>query len=106
MNKVNRQAIQDYVDAVVREFHPMRIILFGSHAYGRPTPDSDVDLMVVMPFRGSSLMQAFRIRNRLGYSGFPMDLVVRRPAQVRAVRFGADPCLHEAVNRGKVLYEA
>lgn len=102
---VSRKAIQTYVDEVAREFRPERVILFGSYAYGKPTPDSDVDLLVVMPYRGSSLAQAYRIRDRLGYSGFPMDLLVRTPKQARRARFGADPCLYEAVNRGKVVYE-
>ena len=48
---VSREAIQKYADAIAREFRPEKIILFGSHAYGEPTEDSDVDLMVVMPFR-------------------------------------------------------
>ncbi len=37
-------------DEIVRRFRPERIILFGSYAYGTPTEDSDVDLLVVLPF--------------------------------------------------------
>ena len=43
------QEIQRYCDAIAAVFKPQRIILFGSHAYGNPTPDSDVDLLVVIP---------------------------------------------------------
>jgi uncharacterized protein len=77
-----REAIQKYTAAIAREFHPEKIIFFGSHAYGQPTDDSDVDLMVVMPFRGSALKQAFRIRNRLEHPGFPIDLLVRSPREM------------------------
>ena len=45
--------IQKLCEQISRDFRPERIILFGSHAYGSPTPDSDVDLLVVMPFEGS-----------------------------------------------------
>lgn len=38
---------------IAADFHPQKIILFGSHAYGRPTRDSDVDLLVIMPYRCS-----------------------------------------------------
>ncbi len=46
---VRLQDIQRYCDAIAAVFKPQRIILFGSHAYGSPTADSDVDLLVVMP---------------------------------------------------------
>jgi predicted nucleotidyltransferase len=45
---ISRDDIRAFVDQVVRRFHPTRIILFGSYAYGEPTPDSDVDLLVVI----------------------------------------------------------
>ena len=38
---------------VVEEFAPQRVILFGSHARGDATPDSDVDLLVIMPTKKS-----------------------------------------------------
>jgi predicted nucleotidyltransferase len=43
---VTAEEIIQAVDEIARQFHPERIILFGSCAYGTPTPDSDVDLMV------------------------------------------------------------
>ena len=68
---VHRASIQKYADAIAREFRPQKIILFGSHAYGRPTEDSDVDLMVVMPKRRRSRRTATEIRVRLGLRGIP-----------------------------------
>ena len=44
--------IQAYTDQIARRFKPRQIILFGSHVYGRPTDDSDVDLLVVVPDGG------------------------------------------------------
>ncbi len=41
---ISRQTIRKFANEVGRRFKPVRIILFGSYAYGRPTPDSDVDL--------------------------------------------------------------
>ena len=46
---VSQQEIQATCDDIVREFAPLQVILFGSYAYGTPTEDSDVDLLVVMP---------------------------------------------------------
>ena len=45
---ITREDIQATCDDIVREFAPLQVILFGSYAYGTPTEDSDVDLLVVM----------------------------------------------------------
>ncbi|HEY1719331.1 MAG TPA: nucleotidyltransferase domain-containing protein [Verrucomicrobiae bacterium] len=99
-----RRQIQDFAEKVAREFRPQKIILFGSHAYGRPGEDSDVDLLVIMPFRGSSHDKAVEIDLRL-QRNFPMDLIVRTPAKVRErVRLG-DGFMREIMEKGQVLYD-
>ena len=61
---VSREQIQAFVDQVVRRFRPARVILFGSYAYGDPTEDSDVDLMVIMHHGGSGANAGRRRRRR------------------------------------------
>src|SRR5205085_9520009 len=75
--RVPRAAIRKYVRRVVERFRPQRVILFGSHACGKPHEDSDVDLLVVMPAR-SMIDQAVRIRVAFD-TPFPMDLLVYTP---------------------------
>ena len=53
-------AIAEMVRRIVERFDPEKIILFGSHARGDATPDSDVDLLVVMPVQGSSARRKSR----------------------------------------------
>ena len=102
---VDRKQIQVFCNAVAREFRPLKIILFGSHAYGNPTDDSDVDLLVIMPFKGPGANQAVKILGRVE-PPFPLDLLVRQPATVaRRVAWG-DFFLREVLDRGEVLYEA
>jgi len=62
---VTRRQIREYAQEIGRRFRPRQIILFGSYVYGKPTADSDVDLLVVMPHRGSGAEQATRIRLKL-----------------------------------------
>jgi predicted nucleotidyltransferase len=101
---VSRAEIQAFVDEVVRRFRPTAIILFGSHAYGRPTKDSDVDLLVVMSHRGPSPKAATQIRLTCPRA-FAMDLLVRSPAELRRrIRMG-DPFLQEVTSKGIVLHE-
>lgn len=97
--------IRAFVDQVVRRFRPGKVILFGSYAYGEPTEDSDVDLMVILPHRGPAARMATRIRLACPRT-FPMDLVVRTPSEVhRGIRSG-DPLLREVMEKGVVLHES
>ncbi|HEX8999526.1 MAG TPA: nucleotidyltransferase domain-containing protein [Blastocatellia bacterium] len=97
--------IQRICQLIAEHFKPEKVILFGSHAYGHPTPESDVDLLVVMDFEGSPIKQAIKISRELGLVT-PMDLLVRTPEQVRERLRIEDPFMREIVERGKVLYEA
>lgn len=68
-NKQVRQRIKDLCEQIVRIVSPQKIILFGSYAYGNPTADSDVDLLVIMPFEGHHVYQATKIRMQLQFPG-------------------------------------
>lgn len=81
-----------------------QIVLFGSYASGRATPDSDVDLLVVAPHTGKPWHFAARIRSRIGPT-FPLDIIVRSPEQLRNRLAMGDPFLCDVLSSGKVLYE-
>src|SRR5437763_2376353 len=97
------RVIRRYARAIAEEFHPDKIILFGSYAYGTPHEDSDVDLLVIMPAR-NQIDQSIKIRRQLP-APFPMDLIVRTPYNL-GWRLKEGESFHtEIVTRGKVLYE-
>jgi predicted nucleotidyltransferase len=100
---VSTAAIRRYARQVAERFAPERIILFGSHAYGRHHADSDVDILVVMPARNQH-DQAVKIRLALS-APFPMDLLVRTPKEFHWRLPEGESFLKEIVSRGKVLYE-
>lgn len=75
--------IHAFAHAVADRFAPERIILFGSHATGTATADSDVDLLVVMPDDGDPLATAYRIRRQIPHA-FALDLIVRDPQELRS----------------------
>ena len=95
--------IRRFARDVAAKFQPQKIILFGSHAYGSPHADSDVDILVVMPAR-NQIDQAIRIDRELD-PPFPLDLIVRTPKTLSWRLREGDSFLQEIVAKGKVLYE-
>ena len=99
-------AIRRFARQIAERFHPDKIILFGSYAYGQPHNESDVDLLVIMPAR-NAIDQAVRIE--LAFERpFSVDIHVRTPFQVRQ-GMKEDDCdwfLREILEKGTVLYEA
>lgn len=102
---VDMKEIKDLTSQIAREFSPDRIILFGSHAYGQPSNDSDVDILVVLPFKGKPVRKAIEIRNKIN-AGVPLDLIVRTPEQVADRVAQNDWFMREILERGHTLYEA
>src|SRR6266704_6132118 len=101
---IPRQKINKFTNEVARRFKPRKIILFGSYAYGSPTEDSDVDLLVIMSGKGRPQDKAIRIR-RAVEADFPMDLIVRTPAEMRQRLSWGDSFLQEVIQKGIALYE-
>jgi predicted nucleotidyltransferase len=97
------RVIRRYARAVAEKFHPDKIILFGSFAYGTPHADSDVDLLVIMPASDQGA-KSTRIRMAL-CAPFAMDLIVRTPHTMKWRLEAGDSFLKEIVSKGKVLYE-
>jgi predicted nucleotidyltransferase len=88
-----------------RQFKPDKVILFGSYAYGKPTEDSDVDLLVVMPIKGDTIYKEVEIRMAVDIR-FATDLLVRDPKVIRQRIGWNDFFLKEIMERGKVIYES
>ncbi len=98
-------AIRALAQRIVDRFQPEKIILFGSYASGRPRPESDVDLLVIMETSLRSRQQRLEISRALSPRPFPLDLIVRTPQELAQRVALGDPFLAEIMTRGKVLYE-
>jgi uncharacterized protein len=105
METIPANLLQEIVQRLVSEFDPDQIILFGSHAWGKPNADSDVDICVIVP---SSLERATRRATRayrcLRGVGAPVDVIVKTQEEIN--HFSGVPASIEAhiLTRGKVLY--
>jgi predicted nucleotidyltransferase len=92
-------------DRIVRDFQPVRILLFGSHARGEAGPESDVDLLVVLPEVADKRQAAVEIRRAL--RAFPVckDIIVTTPEEITRRGDLVGTVLRPALREGKVLYE-
>lgn len=97
-------AIRQFAKQIVREFKPERVILFGSRAKTQQTSDSDVDVLVILPFEGKSFYKSLEILNKTD-PPFPVDLLARRPDDTARRYVEGDPLIREALDSGLVLYE-
>jgi predicted nucleotidyltransferase len=105
MEKVTQKTISDFARRIAEQFNPGKIILFGSYAYGKPTADSDVDMLVIMSFEGRGAYKSAEIATTIK-PDFPVDILVRTPEQIKQRLNLGDFFIREIMERGKVLYEA
>jgi predicted nucleotidyltransferase len=101
---VSMRDIQAVGRRIGKEFRPRRVVLFGSHARGTATKDSDVDLLVVMPFRGRSVDKSVEIALKVR-PNFATDILVRTPGTIRRRVAMGDSFMREILANGKVIYE-
>ncbi|MDO8683918.1 MAG: nucleotidyltransferase domain-containing protein [Armatimonadota bacterium] len=101
---VSLDTIRELSSRIAREFNPEKIILFGSYAYGVVSEDSDVDLLVVLPFEGKGFRKSLEILNKVD-PHFPVDLIARRPDDTARRYAEGDPLIREALDKGSLLYE-
>ena len=100
-----QEEIAEMARRIVERFHPDKIILFGSHARGTAGPDSDVDLLVVMPVSGSKRSMRVAIRVALADIGLAKDVIVATPEEVALYRDQVGTIIYPALREGRVLYE-
>ena len=98
-------ALDAAVRRIIEGFHPQRIILFGSMATGQSGPDSDADLLVVMPVAGSKRKAAVQIDLALTGIDLPIDILVVTPEDLEGQRECIGSIIGTALREGKVVYE-
>lgn len=92
------------VKRIVKRFDPDQIILFGSHARGTAQPDSDIDLLVVLPVTGSKRAKQVEMRVALHDIRVPKDIIVATPEEIARRRDIVGTIIRPALREGKVLY--
>jgi uncharacterized protein len=103
--RIPMRAIRAIVKHIAEKFDPEQIILFGSHAYGKPTAWSDVDLLVVMDTPNGEMEAILEVGDSLPDLPVRVDIIVRSREVLEKRKKLGDWFLREITKKGKVLYE-
>jgi len=103
--RIPQDVIEQLASQIAGRFHPQKIILFGSYAYGNPGPLSDVDLLIIMDTSLREVRQALEIRQFLNPL-FGVDILVYTPEKLKQRLDIGDAFLKEIIAQGKILYES
>jgi predicted nucleotidyltransferase len=98
-------ALDQMVNRLVKRFDPEQIILFGSQARGTASPESDIDLLVVLPLEGSKRAKRVEMRVALHDIRVPKDIIVATSGEVARQRNIVGTIIRPALREGQVLYE-
>lgn len=102
---ITDQQISGICQAIVEQFQPEKIILFGSYAYGQPHEWSDLDLLVIMDFKGRAIDLSVELW-RATKPEFSVDFIVKTSYEIQWRYQQFDPLVRVAIDQGKVLYDA
>ena len=106
--EVTENLLNEMTEVLVKEIKPERIILFGSHANGSATSDSDIDLLIIVPHEFSPLNkrsdEVKRIRRILSRFRVAKDILVFSTDEVTRWVHSANHIIAQAFREGKVLY--
>ena len=101
------EVLESVVQRIVKPLRVEKIILFGSYAnlYGSPTPDSDIDLLIIMETSESLTERILAVSRLLRPRPFPMDILVRTPQEISALLEDGDGFFQEIMTQGKIIYD-
>ena len=98
-------ALPDAIECIVKELDPEKIVLFGSYANGTPTPDSDVDLLIIMETNAISKERSWAVSRLLIPRQFPVDIIVKTPAEIEFSLERGDTFIRNVPENGQLIYE-
>ena len=101
---ITQEKIEEVKKRIVDNFHPEKIILFGSYATGTPTEDSDLDLLIIQKTDLPRGQRRGEIRKRLRDIKIPMDILIYTPEEVDYWKDASMAFVTRIINEGKTIY--
>lgn len=105
MKTISQDLLKEVTGRLAAEFQPEEIYLFGSHAWGTPTEDSDIDLMVIVPSSDERpIRRDQRAQRCLGRLPVAADILVRTRGEVNRTKHLRASLFHQVLHQGRKLY--
>lgn len=102
---VNNAEVDQIVSKIVEQFKPDKVVLFGSYAWGKPSPDSDADLLVIKQTNQSRRERELELEHLLFNRSIPLDFLVLTPEEVvEQINQDHNLFLEDIMRNGEVLY--
>ena len=101
-DNVKHQLVQSIVESV----SPLKIILFGSYAYGDPNADSDLDLLIIINNFISKIEEKRKIRKAIHHLDYPKDILVASSEEFEFYKKQTGSVFQEANEKGIVLWSS
>lgn len=98
--------IKDLASRIAKKTKPAKIILFGSYAHGRPGPDSDIDILVVLDKPQGKTEKYDLVDKAVGDHLYPLDILVRNQKELARRISLKDSFFTDIITKGRVLYES
>ena len=102
---ITSEKIKEITERIVESINPYRIYLFGSHAKGTATENSDVDLLIIADMEGPRNKRSLNIRKLFPMRDFGLDVFVFKPEEFEQQRFLANSISSIVSKEGKIVYE-
>lgn len=103
--EITKVLIRDVVNKIVKEVKPDKVILFGSYSWGKPTSDSDLDLLIIKESTLRRDKRAMEIDKLFADRQFPLDVIVYTPEEVGQCVKLEGSFVKEILEHGEVLYD-
>ena len=102
-----KKVIRTMVQKLIIEYAPKKMILFGSHAYGSPTPDSDIDILIIKETSERFIDRWVTVQRILTglHPSIPVETLVLTPHEIRTRLAIGDQFIKEIIEKGEVLYD-
>jgi len=106
VEQIDSETIDELLHRIVQAVHPLRVLLFGSAARERMGPDSDIDVLVVVPDGTHCLHTTQYLYKQLWGFDLPVDILVATSATLEQHKHNTGLIYHRILAEGKEIYVA
>lgn len=102
---ISQEKINEVVGRIVKNINPEKIILFGSYAYGNPSEDSDLDILIVKEMKIPRYKRTREVKKHLRGMKIPIDVIVYTKKEIKKWEDTETAFINQAIKQGRVIYE-